>query len=169
MDSDSSPHQTEVTVEVASWRSAVTDPETICRRAVVATLEATGSTGTVGEVSVVLADDATVRALNRDFRGKDVPTDVLSFPAGPRSPGLPAECPWPLGDIVLAFETSARDAAAAGRPLGAHLAHLVVHGTLHLLGHDHERPEEAEQMEALERRILAALGVPDPYAAEAVP
>lgn len=169
MDSDSSPHQTEVTVEAPGWRSAVTDPETICRRAVAATLEAAGPAGTVGEVSVVLADDATVRVLNRDFRGKDAPTDVLSFPAGPRSPGLPAECPWPLGDIVLALETSAGDAAAAGRPLSAHLAHLVVHGTLHLLGHDHDRPDEAERMEALERRILAGLGVPDPYAAEPVP
>lgn len=166
MDSDSSSHPTEVTVEADGWYSAVTDPETICRRAVAATLRAVGPPGIRGEVSVLLADDGTVRVLNRDFRGKDAPTDVLSFPAGPRAPGVPETAPWPLGDIAIALETSARDAAAAGKPLADHLAHLVVHGTLHLLGHDHEVPEEAERMEALERRILAGLGIGDPYAVE---
>lgn len=169
MESDSSSHPTAVTVAAPGWRSAVADPETLCRRAVAATLAAVGPPGSPGEVSVLLADDSAVRELNRDFRGKDAPTDVLSFPAGPRPPGVPESYPWPLGDLVLALETSVQDAGAAGKPLADHLVHLVVHGTLHLLGYDHERPAEAEAMEALERQILAGLGVPDPYACEAVP
>lgn len=168
MDSDSSSHPTEVTVEAEGWYAAVTDPETICRRAVAAALDAAGPPGSPAEVAVLLTDDAAIRALNRAFRGKDAPTDVLSFPAGPRAPGVPADQPWPLGDIAIALETSARDAAAAGKPLADHLAHLVVHGTLHLLGHDHEQRAAAEVMEALERRILAGLGIADPYAAEVV-
>lgn len=167
MDSDSNDHQTQVTVEAAGWRSAVTDPETICRKAVAATLRAARDGCAAGEVAVRLADDAAIQELNRSWRGKDAPTDVLSFPAGPPPAGLPAGLGWPLGDLALALETSAREAAEEGKPLADHLTHLVVHGTLHLLGHDHEQPAEAEAMEALERRILAALGVPDPYRAEA--
>ena len=169
MDSDSSSHPTEVTVEAEGWNTAVTDPEAICRRAVAAALRVVGPPGPPAEVTVLLTDDAAVRALNRSFRGEDAPTDVLSFPAGPRAPGVPTDCAWPLGDIAIALETSARDAAAAGKPLADHLAHLVVHGTLHLLGYDHEEPKAGEAMEALERRILADLGIADPYALEAVP
>lgn len=167
MDSHSSPHPTGVTVEASGWRAAVTDPETICRRAVAATLELAGPDGLPAEVAVRLADDRALRALNRRWRGKDAPTNVLSFPAGPRPPGLPEGCPWPLGDLALALETVLREAAAEAKPVADHLAHLVVHGTLHLLGHDHEQAAEAEAMEALERRILARLGVPDPYPVEA--
>lgn len=166
MDSDNSGHQTEVTVEAAAWRSAVTDPEAICREAVEATLRSAGAAA-AGPVTVRLADDAMLRELNRTWRGKDAPTNVLSFPAGDPPEGLPGSLEWPLGDLALAFETSSREAREEGKPLAHHLAHLVVHGTLHLLGHDHERPAEAEAMEALERRILAELGVPDPYRAEA--
>jgi probable rRNA maturation factor len=118
--------------------------------------------GTLGpcEVAVAFADDARVRALNRDFRGKDKPTNVLSFPA-PAAAGSPG--PRQLGDIVLARETVAAEAAADGKPLEHHIRHLVVHGFLHLLGYDHETDADADRMEGLESEVLAALGVDDPY------
>jgi probable rRNA maturation factor len=112
------------------------------------------------EVAVAFADDARVRELNRDFLGKDKPTNVLSFPA-PAVSGLPG--PRPLGDIVLARETVAMEAAADGKPLDHHIRHLVVHGFLHLLGYDHETDADADRMEGLETEVLAALGVADPY------
>lgn len=112
-----------------------------------------------GEIAVILADDARVRKLNRDFRGIDKATNVLAFP-GTKAPDDRA----PLGDIVLAYETLAREAENEGKAAGDHLMHLVVHGTLHLLGYDHLNEADAEKMEARERAILAALGVSDPYA-----
>ncbi|MFZ5912923.1 MAG: rRNA maturation RNase YbeY [Pseudomonadota bacterium] len=115
-----------------------------------------------GEMCLVLADDAFVRDLNRNYRNIDKPTNVLSFPAEDED----AIGPRLLGDVVLAFETLLREAAAEGKPALDHLAHLVVHGTLHLLGFDHEEAQEAENMEALERRILAGLGIADPYRTE---
>ncbi|MCS6877347.1 MAG: rRNA maturation RNase YbeY [Geminicoccaceae bacterium] len=159
MDGDGSPNSVEVVVEAEPWRSVLSDPEALCRRAVETAIGLVVGRGEIGPVTVLLTDDARIRALNRSWRGEDSATDVLSFPSGPRPPGLPAEEPWPLGDIAVAFETAARDARGSGRPLSDHLAHLLVHGTLHLLGFDHEEPEEAERMEALERRILAALGI----------
>jgi len=113
------------------------------------------------ELAIVLTDDSAIHALNRDWRGQDKPTNVLSFPAGP-SRGRKAAS---LGDIVIAFETTAREAKADRKPLKDHLAHLAVHGFLHLVGHDHEKDRDAKTMESLEVRILAGLGVPDPYAA----
>lgn len=112
-------------------------------------------------LSVLLTDDDTVQKLNRDWRGKDSPTNVLSFPA--EMPAIPGE-PDFLGDIALARETCEREAALDGKPLDDHLKHLVVHGVLHLLGYDHLDKAEAEEMESTETRILAGLGVPDPYA-----
>ena len=112
-------------------------------------------------VSLLFADDATIRVLNRDWRGKDKATNVLSFP--PPDTGFP-EGPEPMGDIALALETVTREANDEGKPFADHLAHLLVHGFLHLAGYDHETDEEAEEMEALERSILATLAIPDPYA-----
>lgn len=117
-------------------------------------------------VTIVFSDDAQVRRLNREWRDQDKPTNVLSFPAPPQS--LPDDFPphtLPhLGDIVLAAETVAREAAEESKLPRHHLQHLVVHGLLHLLGYDHLEPDEADEMEALETCILATLGVPDPYA-----
>jgi probable rRNA maturation factor len=113
------------------------------------------------EMAITLADDATVRAANLAWRGLDKPTNVLSFPAA--NPGKLATAPM-LGDVIIAFETLAREAEDEGKAIGDHFIHLVVHGTLHLLGFDHVVPAEAEQMEALETAILAELGVADPYA-----
>lgn len=114
------------------------------------------------ELGVTFTDDAAIRALNAEWRGKDKPTNVLSFPAFSVSVGAPL--PPMLGDIVLAHETVAREAREEEKPFGDHLAHLVLHGFLHLVGYDHETDMEAEQMEAAERRILAGLAIPDPYA-----
>jgi probable rRNA maturation factor len=117
-----------------------------------------------GEVSVMLTDDATVRALNRQWRGLDKPTNVLSFPAAAPAGG---DIPAVLGDIAIAYETLAREAADEGKPVLHHLAHLVVHGYLHLMGRDHQSDTEADAMEALERDILRGLRIPDPYRADA--
>lgn len=118
-------------------------------------------------VSLLFADDAEVHALNREWRGKDKPTNVLSFPMLERDDllDLPAAGPPELlGDIALALETCAREAAEKGVPLDHHAAHLIVHGLLHLAGHDHEiSPEDARTMEQLEIKALALLGIADPY------
>ncbi|HMM14048.1 MAG TPA: rRNA maturation RNase YbeY [Parvibaculum sp.] len=125
------------------------------------------------ELCIVLADDAFVRNLNRTYRGIDKPTNVLSFPMSAMPVAAGGEPMWAgegqmllLGDVVLAQETIAREAAEQAKSFGDHLSHLVVHGILHLLGHDHEEDAEAEEMEALERDILEDLGIADPYAAE---
>lgn len=113
-------------------------------------------------IGVTLADDPAQRRLNADWRGKDVSTNVLAFPVSGRE-APPPGAPLLLGDVVLALETVAAEAAAQHKPLPDHLRHLVVHGVLHLLGRDHQDPSEAEAMERLETSILARLGVPDPY------
>ncbi len=110
------------------------------------------------EVSLLLSDDAFIRSLNARWRGQDKPTNVLSFPAAANPAATSV-----LGDIAIAFETMAREADEEGKSLRAHFTHLVVHGLLHLIGHDHESEAEAEAMERLEREILAALGIDDPY------
>jgi probable rRNA maturation factor len=115
------------------------------------------------EMSVILADAAEQRRLNRDYRGHDTSTNVLAFPAWEPEMHIPAGAPILLGDVVLAFETVAREAAEQNKPISDHLSHLVVHGVLHLLGHDHLTQAEAAVMESLETSILAKLGVPDPY------
>ena len=110
------------------------------------------------ELSCLLSDDASIRELNARWRGMDKPTNVLSFPAtGPGAELL-------LGDVVLAFETVSREAAAENKPIRDHVVHLIVHGVLHLLGHDHEDDAEADTMEALEIRALHRLGFANPYA-----
>ncbi len=110
-----------------------------------------------GTVSLLLGDDATVAALNKQFRGKDGATNVLSFPPAQGEEGF-------LGDIALAAETIVEEAQFQGKRFQDHAAHLVVHGFLHLLGYDHMEPAEAEKMEARERAILISLGIEDPYA-----
>lgn len=118
------------------------------------------------DLSVLLADNAFVQSLNRKFRGKDKPTNVLSFPQAEGSAGLVFEPNRPLGDIAFAFETLVEEARAQDKSFDDHLAHLVAHGVLHLLGYDHETDGQADEMEALERAILKRFNIEDPYAAE---
>jgi probable rRNA maturation factor len=136
------------------------DADAMLRRAIA---EAAAEVATKdAELAIVLTDDSRIRALNRVWRGIDKATNVLSFPAKDReNPGAPAL----LGDIVIAYETTAREALAQGTPFLHYLAHLTVHGFLHLRGYNHEAEDEAETMERLERTILARLDIPDPYAA----
>ncbi len=113
-------------------------------------------------ITLLFSDNATLKKLNKDWRGKNKPTNVLSFPAS-ENLKLPRGEAKPLGDIALAFETVAREAEEAGKTLKAHTTHLIVHGILHLLGYDHIDEAEAELMEAREIRILKKLGIADPY------
>ena len=153
----------------AQWLDVLPMVEDLCRRvtraALTGAIEALpeGSLARV-EISVVLADDAMVQALNRQYRGQDKPTNVLSFAALDGEEDLPPDGPLLLGDVVLAFETTSREAEAEGKTLADHLSHLLVHGVLHLLGYDHLEEADAEEMEEQERVILADLGIADPYA-----
>jgi probable rRNA maturation factor len=148
--------QLEVLVDSPLWAGAAAVQGLMCRALEEAAREFAPRSG--GELCVVLTDDAAIRSLNRAWRGIDAPTNVLAFPGKP--------CGHPVvhfGDIVIAYETTQAEAAAAAKPLGNHVAHLAVHGFLHLLGYDHQADEEAIQMEQLERTLLARLGIGDPY------
>src|SRR5262249_21692582 len=142
----------EFVVESPLWK-AKRNAKAILRQAVAAASKACKAKG---ELCIVLTDDTAIRELNRVWRGLDEPTNVLSFPAS-----RPAAGERVLGDIVIAYETTAREALAESKPFPHHLSHLAVHGFLHLLGYDHGTDDEAEAMEGLERAILARLDVPD--------
>lgn len=144
-----------IDVLVASdrWRDAVRS-KSIVRRAVAEAAATLSTRGT--ELAIVLTDDSAIRGLNRDWRGIDAATNVLSFPTK-NATGRH------LGDVVLAFETIAREARAEGKPFADHLAHLAIHGFLHLAGYDHERQKDAREMEDTERKVLRRLAIPDPY------
>jgi probable rRNA maturation factor len=182
MDNDSSP-SIEVTVETASWRSMVTDPEAFCSRVMRHCLKcAAPNLERQTLISVLLTDDETVRELNRTHRHQDKPTNVLSFPqvddetidrlitnsvAAIDEEDTPDNPPVMLGDVILALQTVSWEARDQDKALTDHLAHLLVHGCLHLLGHDHEAEDEADRMEAFETAILAEIGVADPYTSRA--
>jgi probable rRNA maturation factor len=151
----------DVLTESPLW-DAQPDAEDTVRRAITEAAAAEGTVDREAEVSVLLCDDAVIAALNGRWRGREEPTNVLSFPAP--LPAREDSTATHLGDIAIACETVAREAGDLGIPVLQHLAHLAVHGFLHLLGYDHVEDGEAERMERLEREILASLGVPDPYA-----
>lgn len=160
-----------VIVDVVSpkWGAAGLDLDAIVDTAARAALVGADAVFAGGvELGVRLTDDAEIRALNRDWRDRDAATNVLSFaleesPESAISDNGPEIGATMLGDVVLAYETCAAEAADQDKSLTDHLSHLVVHGTLHLLGFDHEADDDAEIMEALERDVLARIGVPDPY------
>jgi probable rRNA maturation factor len=146
----------DIQVQSPLWDSEPAAEETV-REAIAAAAKRVPA---AGEVSVALTDDAAIRTLNRDWRGFDKPTNVLSFPASaPKIKGFPIL----LGDIIIAYETLAREAGEEDKPVLHHLAHLAVHGYLHLLGYDHQTDSEANAMEGLEREILNVLRIADPY------
>jgi probable rRNA maturation factor len=144
------------------WTDATA--KTIVRRAVMQA--AAMLAAPPAEIAILLTDDVKMRALNRNWRGVDAPTNVLSFPANGGHVG-PSQPHNHLGDIVVAYETVRREARHAHKPFAHHLAHLVVHGFLHLLGYDHESGQDAREMEDAERAILRQLAIPDPYRAGA--
>jgi probable rRNA maturation factor len=152
--------QIDVVHESRQWHDRRIDG--IIQRAADAALQTAGAAMSgAAEIGVLLTDDDGIRALNRDWRGIDKPTNVLSFPATPSVADAPTRH---LGDVVLAYETVRTEAMDEGKDFADHLAHLVVHGVLHLLGYDHEADDEATAMEAREVAALALLGVADPYA-----
>lgn len=154
------PHEVAIDVAVAEARWAeIAGHDDLIARALRQTLVQTGTKLREGaEVSILLCNDAFIAGLNKQWRGRDAATNVLSFPSGSE----PAEADL-LGDIVIAFETTALEAATLDKTFEDHFTHLVVHGFLHLLGYDHEDDGEAEEMEAVERDVLASLGIGDPY------
>jgi probable rRNA maturation factor len=153
-----------VIVEHDAWHEAIADPLPLLRRAAGAALaqarrDRRSRATARPAVAVALIDDRAIRKLNRTYRGKDKPTNVLSFPAGEAGEGKTLA----LGDIAIALGTVKREAKAQEKTLGDHVTHLMVHAVLHLLGYDHESDPDAEHMEALERKALAALGIADNY------
>jgi probable rRNA maturation factor len=157
----------EIEIEDPAWTQALPNVEALSMAAAAAALKAPSvsfadrspeSGGASRRVVILLAGDAAVQELNARFRGQDKPTNVLAFPAAPNPEGH-------LGDVALGYGVCAREAARQGKPLAHHLQHLVAHGVLHLLGYDHMNDDEAQEMEGLERVVLAGLGVADPYAA----
>jgi probable rRNA maturation factor len=160
--SPSDVHTVEVTLSCPQWQGACPDAVTLAEKAAALTLLQVPPANDVTITDVTLTDDAEQRRLNRTYRGKDAPTNVLAFPAADATK-LPSGAPMLLGDVVLAFETVSREAAEQQKPFEDHLRHLVVHGVLHLIGFDHADADGAAEMEAKEIAILARLGVPNPY------
>lgn len=158
----------EAIVEDPRWEEV--DLPGLAERAARATLTRLGLDPDARDISLLACDDTRIAALNQAFRGRSGATNVLSWPSEDRAPDAPgATPPRPapdepeLGDIAISWDSCRREAAAAALPLEAHVTHLLVHGTLHLLGYDHGTEEDAALMERLEVEILASLGVPDPY------
>ncbi len=159
-------------VNHAAWRRALPDLTRRANKAVKAALNVAADVPEEAdaEMALVFVDDAASRTLNRDWRGTDKPTNVLAFAAqetkgkAERAAAIEGGALL-LGDVVLAYETIAGEAKAGGVALGDHASHLIVHGVLHLLGYDHQRPREARVMETLEVRALATLGIANPYEA----
>lgn len=155
----------ELNVEAEQWAEVLPDFEAQARRALNAALQAGGDVdGALGgavEISVLLSDDAAVQVLNRDWRGQDKPTNVLSFPSD-EDEALPGQALF-LGDIAVALETTQREAAEQNLTFSDHFCHLLVHGMLHVLGFDHETDKQADEMEPLEIEILNGLGIANPY------
>jgi probable rRNA maturation factor len=155
---------TEVLVVADCWQTEA-DVESVIHRAIATAAEMVEADVDDAELAVMLTDDAGIRTLNRNWRGIDKPTNVLSFPAlQPSGPHGPDDAPRMLGDIAIAYQTTRKEADEEQKPFDHHLSHLAVHGFLHLIGYDHEKDDDAEAMEALETEILAQLGIPDPYA-----
>jgi len=155
----------DVVIDSDLWKKHP-DAEDAIRQAIAEAARASATLRGGGDIAVVLTDDTAMQALNKRWRGQDKATNVLSFPAQAMPGGGESAH---LGDIVIAFETTASEAERDGKPFAHHLAHLAVHGYLHLLGHHHETDREADVMERLETKILSRIGVPDPYAGDRAP
>lgn len=161
----------DVIIETPLWE--VVDIDALAKRACASALAGLGLVPDRFEIALLACDDAKIAELNSDFRAKAMPTNVLSWPTDEielplgQTPALPDPDPqgpsYELGDIAIAFQTCAREAEEQNKPLADHISHLLVHATLHLLGFDHINDPDAAHMEAIETRILATMGIPDPY------
>ncbi len=159
----------ELTIEDGRWQGL----EPLAVRAIQAVLDHCDLDADLCEISVLACDDPRIAELNAEFREKPTPTNVLSWPAEELAPSQPGQPPLPpepdftgeiaLGDIAISYDTCAREAAEAGKPMDDHVTHLIIHGTLHLLGYDHIHDADADLMEAVEVDILGKLGLDDPY------
>jgi probable rRNA maturation factor len=149
----------DIAIEDPKWKKVSPPVRARMKQAALRVLE---REKTKGSLTILLSGDMKLEELNALFRGKNKPTNVLSFPAGENPNGY-------LGDVAIAYGVVKREANESGKRFSDHLAHLAVHGVLHLLGHDHEKPKEAARMEGLEREILAEFGIADPYALNRVP
>ena len=165
----------DLVVEESGWERALPDLHAIATRAAELALEVADLPADRFAVALLACDDSRIAALNGQFRGKTQPTNVLSWPAFALAPDAAGEPPcqppepvagrrMPLGDVAIALQTVEREATSGRLPLKNHAFHLILHGCLHLLGYDHERLEDGELMEGLERQALARVGIPDPYA-----
>ena len=152
-----------VTIRHAAWRTALPDARRVTRNAALAALASTAET-TATELAVVLADDVLLRKLNSTYRGLDKATNVLAFAYANSNPSLAPFESDALGDVVISLERAAEEAKDSDISLSEHLSHLVIHGVLHLLGHDHTNDGDAKTMEELEIRTLAGIGIANPYA-----
>ena len=162
----------DILIEAPEWEAI--DLSALADAAGELTLSELGMAPSRFSLSILACNDARIATLNTEFRGKPTPTNVLSWPSDHRTPATPGQMPdlpsptlagppEELGDLALAYQTCAREAGDGNKPLPHHVSHLIVHGLLHCLGFDHETDADAELMESLETRILAKMGVPDPY------
>jgi probable rRNA maturation factor len=150
-------------IEDPRWTDALPNAADLLETAIGLALADVGDDSRTIEVGVRLVDGGTIQGLNRDWRGRDKPTNVLSFPLGDPGPVDDPDFPWLIGDIVMSFDTVTAESIRDGKSLEHHVAHLAIHAALHLIGHDHEDEAEADAMEAVEVKLLAGLGIADPY------
>lgn len=150
------------------WLQALPNVSLLLKKALTLALTGLPAGNHAIEVGVRLVDDGTIQGLNRDWRGRDKPTNVLSFPLGDPGPVTDEDFPWLIGDIVMSYDTVVAESIRDLKPLEHHVVHLAIHAALHLIGHDHEDEAEAEAMEAAEVSLLDNLGIPDPYTPQAL-
>ena len=155
----------DINFEDDRWSSAY---EELCQRAILACMKQVNPSFSSFEISIVLADDAFVQRLNKEYRGKDKPTNVLSFPQHEPEELKSRNDFTSLGDIILAYETVKKESLEQSKSMEMHTSHLIVHGFLHLLGYDHIEDSDAEEMEALEIKTLKTLGIKNPYESGAI-
>ncbi|MEM9145310.1 MAG: rRNA maturation RNase YbeY [Pseudomonadota bacterium] len=153
----------DLVIEEPAWTEALPDLAILAERAVAAALSAAGQDPADWQIALLAASDMRITALNDRFRAKPTATDVLSWPAFATLPPVAQGPRTHLGDIAIAFQTCQRDAESLGIGLKDHATHLILHGCLHLLGHDHMDPDEAAEMEGIETRALRGLGIADPH------